>query len=220
MTHELATAQITVTKQRALVSPELAVERTSTIFSRLVRETTTDSIEVRTIVEALKDRSFGMLMIMFAVPNAVIPGISWILGAPIVLIGLQLAAGRRTLWLPDFMLRQRLSRDLFLKIASRVTKFLVWVENLMKPRFGFMTTPLVERLLGVFLSLTAIVLMMPIPWGNALPAFGIAFISIGIIERDGLAIIAGIVLGILGAIFVAAFGGAVLYAALKILNLY
>jgi hypothetical protein len=101
-----------------------------------------------------------------------------------------------------------------------VTKFLVWVENLMKPRFGFMTTPLVERLLGVFLSLTAIVLMMPIPWGNALPAFGIAFISIGIIERDGLAIIAGIVLGILGAIFVAAFGGAVLYAALKILNLY
>lgn len=201
------------------MSPSLAVERTSTVFSRLVRETTADQVEIRSIVNALKDRSFGVLMIMFAVPNAVIPGISWILGAPIVLIGLQLALGRKSLWLPEFMLRQKMSRELFQKIAARVTTFLVWIERLLKPRLGFMTTEPIQRLIGVFLTLTALVLMAPIPWGNALPAFGIAFISIGLIEKDGLAILAGMVLGILGFIFVAVFGGAVIYGILKLLGL-
>lgn len=200
--------------------PVPAVERTSTIVSRLVRETKSDTIEVRAIVEALQDRSFGVLMILFAVPNAVIPGISWIMGAPIVLMGLQIMMGRDTPWLPEFMLRQKISNELFQKIASRVTSFLAWAEKLVRPRWLWLTTNRAERFIGFFIALAAIVLMAPIPWGNALPAFSIAFFSIGLIEKDGLAIVVGFILGLLGAAFVAVFGGAVIYGILTLLGLY
>lgn len=32
----------------------------------------------------------------------------------------------------------------------------------------------------------AVVLTLPIPWGNLLPAAAIAFMTLGMIERDGL----------------------------------
>ncbi len=46
--------------------------------------------------------------------------------------------------------------------------------------------------------------MMPVPFGNALPALGISFISIGLIEKDGKAAAIGVVLGFLGAIYIGA----------------
>ncbi|MDX2263980.1 MAG: exopolysaccharide biosynthesis protein [Hyphomicrobiales bacterium] len=197
----------------------LAVERTSTIFSRLVRENTGPEVEVRNIVRGLKDRSFGMLMVMFAVPNAVIPGISFILGAPIILFALQIVWGRKTPWLPEFMLKRRLSQELFQAITRRVSKFLVWTERWLKPRWVWMSGRIGQAVLGVYLAFTAIVLMAPIPWGNALPAFSIAFISIGLIEKDGAAISIGVLLGLAGAAFVTIFGGGFIYLVLRFLGL-
>jgi hypothetical protein len=197
----------------------LAVERTSTLFARLVRDNTGPEVEVRNIVKGLKDRSFGMLMIMFAVPNAVIPGISWILGAPIVLFALQIAFGRKTPWLPEFMLRQKLSQSLFQAIATRVTKFIVWAEKWLKPRLVWMSGRTGQSILGFYLAFIAIVLMAPIPFGNALPAFSIACISAGLIEKDGYAILLGLLLGILGTIYIAGTIGALLYVALRFFGL-
>lgn len=184
------------------------IERTSAIVARLAREKAGQEVSISEIVTALQDRSFGVLMIMFALPNAVIPGISVILGLPIVLFGLQIASGRQKVWLPSFMVNKKLSASLFQTIAQRVEKFLNAIEKWLRPRWVFFFTGLGERLLGVYLSLLAIVLMAPIPFGNALPAFGISFISIGIIEKDGVAVVIGIVLGLLGAAFIAtAIGG-------------
>jgi hypothetical protein len=44
--------------------------------------------------------------------------------------------------------------------------------------------------------------MMPIPFGNALPALGIALIAVGLIEKDGKAAVIGMVLGLLGALYI------------------
>jgi hypothetical protein len=178
------------------------IERTSSVVARLARQNAGNEVEIRAIVNALKDRSFGVLMILFAMPNAVIPGISFILGSPIILFGLQMAYGRNKVWLPEFMMRQRVSDTLFQTIAYRVERFLVWIEKWMRPRLLFLFTKTSERLLGVYLAFLAAVLMAPIPFGNALPAFGISFISVGLIEKDGAAVIIGIILGFLGFLFV------------------
>lgn len=198
-------------------SPELTLQpsleaapRTSQIVANLARNASGDTIEVGTIVNALRDRSFGVLMILFAMPNAVIPGISWILGAPIVIVAMQLLLGRRKPWLPQFMLRRKLKLETFQAVAERTERFLVWIEQWLKPRFAWLTSRTAERLLGIYLALVAIVLMAPIPFGNALPALSISFIAAGLIEKDGLAILLGLVLGVAGTILVAALmGGAI-----------
>lgn len=177
-------------------------EHTSDIIRRLAENYEGHDITVETIIDALKDRSFGVLMILFALPNAVIPGISWILGAPIVILGLQIALGREEPWLPQFMQKRTIPADLFQQIAGRSVKFLVWIEKLSKPRWSPLVSGWAERVLGVFIAFAAVVLMAPIPFGNALPAFGISFISVGLIEKDGRAVAIGMLLALLGAVFI------------------
>jgi hypothetical protein len=194
------------------------IERTSEIVARFARENAGRDVTVGEIVHALQDRSFGVLMIMFALPNAVIPGISWILGAPIILFGIQLALGRKQAWLPGFMLRRTLSANMLAAIAQRVEKFLLGIEKWAKPRWLFLISNGAQRLIGIYLALLALVLMVPIPFGNAGPAFAISFLSVGIIEKDGAAVAIGIGLGLLGTLLVIVLVGGVIAAALSALT--
>jgi hypothetical protein len=44
----------------------------------------------------------------------------------------------------------------------------------------------------------AVVLTLPIPFGNWLPAFAISIIGLAIVEKDGVAVLIGIVTGVIG----------------------
>jgi len=178
-------------------------ERSSSIVSRLGVDYAGRDVSVDTVLRALGGRSFGLLTILFALPNAVIPGISFILGAPVVLFAFQLAFGRTEVWLPQFMLRKTISASLFQSILARTGKFLLWIEKRSRPRWTWLVTGFAQRVLGLYIALIAIVLMFPVPFGNALPAVGIALMSVGLIERDGKAAVAGAVLGLLGAAYIA-----------------
>jgi hypothetical protein len=86
----------------------------------------------------------------------------------------------------------------------------------LKPRWNFLTTNRIERFIGVYMTLLTIVLLVPVPFGNALPSLGLAIIAAGLLEKDGLAILVGSVVGLLGAGYVlAVFVG--LWAAIKAL---
>jgi hypothetical protein len=181
---------------------DLRPEKTSVAIRDLAQHAGGRDVTVGEILAALKDRGFGVFMILFALPNAVIPGISFILGAPVVLLALQLAFGREEVWLPDFMRRQTLSAVLFEKIAARVERFLLWIEKRSMPRWCSIVTRPGERFLGLYIAVIAGFLMIPFPFGNVLPALGIALMSVGLIEKDGKAAVIGMVLGFLGALYI------------------
>lgn len=178
------------------------IEKTSATIRRFAAQTEGTDVSLGSVLLALKDRGFGIFMILFALPNAVIPGISFVLGAPVLLFALQLASGRETVWLPDFMSRRTLSPMLFAKIAGRVEKFLLWIEKRSKPRWTWLVSGSGERVLGAYIAVVAGFLMLPVPFGNPLPALGISFMSAGLIEKDGKAAATGMVLGFLGAAYI------------------
>jgi len=181
---------------------DVRLDKTSVAIRELAERTRGRDVTVGEILAALKDRGFGVFMILFALPNAVIPGISFILGAPVVLFALQLAAGREEVWLPALMRRQKLSAELFEKVAGRVEKFLVWIEKRSMPRWCSVVTGPGERFLGLYIAVVAGFLMMPIPFGNMLPALGIALMAVGLIEKDGKAAVIGMALGLLGTLYI------------------
>ncbi len=92
--------------------------------------------------------------------------------------------------------------SLFQKIAARVERFLLWVEKRARPRWTWLVSGVAERVLGLYIAIIAAFLMMPVPFGNALPAVGISLMAIGLIEKDGKAAAAGAVIGLLGAIYI------------------
>jgi hypothetical protein len=58
------------------------------------------------------------------------------------------------------------------------------------------TSPRAERLLGLFFLALAIVIVLPIPFGNMLPAVAVFIISLGLIEADGLLVILGAIVAL------------------------
>lgn len=193
-----------------------APERTSEILSRLAEKADKETITVGSIVDALYDRSFGVVMILFALPNTVIP-IAWILGTPILLFAVQMVMGRQEPWLPEFMRRRAMNQETFSKVVSYAVRYLRKIESALKPRWNFLTTDTMERIIGVYIIFLTLVLMIPVvPFGNALPAFGISIISAGLLEKDGAAIVVGALVGLVGAAYVFSFLGGV-WVALKLL---
>ncbi len=192
-------------------------ERASEILARLAH-TELESIDVGTLLEALKDRSFGIILILFALPNAILP-VAWVLGTPILLFSIQMMLGWQQPWLPAFMKRPKLSRETFVKVMEYVSRYLAIIESWLKPRWNWLTTDRMERVIGAYLTFLTVVLLVPVPFGNALPSFGIAIIAAGLLEKDGVAIVVGSIIGLIGTVYIVALIGGVVAAGKAIFGL-
>lgn len=186
----------------------------SAALNFLAADESRERISIRDIFMAMGDRAFGALMLIFALPNCfpTPPGTSAILGAPLVFLTAQLTFGLSP-WLPGFIADRSMARKDFAAIAARMTPWLAWAERMLKPRLTFLVHPPLENLLGFFCLVLAIVLALPVPLGNILPAIAICLFSFAILERDGLVAVMGLGVAIASLIVVAS----VVYALFKAL---
>jgi hypothetical protein len=187
-------------------------------FSEILRAiadgTGSDRVSVGNLLEAMGDRGFGPLMLVFAIPNLIPapPGTSSVLGAPLVFLAAQLAFGKHP-WLPKLIADRSMARADFAALVKRVNPWLLKAERLFRPRLDTLVRPPAEYGIGVLCLILAIILVLPIPLGNNPPALAICLFSFGILERDGVWVIAGFVtsvasLAIVGGVVLALFKGA------------
>lgn len=193
--------------------PEYQPLGTSEIIARLEHEGDDNGkITVGTLIDALYDRSFGVVIILFALPNAIFP-LAFVLGIPILIFTIQMIMGRQRPWLPEFMRQRTIDRTMFSKIVLYVVKYLGKIERFLKPRWNFLTTNAMERFIGVWLTVLTLILMVPVPGGNTLPAFGITITAAGLLEKDGVAIAVGMLIGLVGSVYVVSVVGGLWAAA-------
>ena len=146
------------------------------------------------LVDAFGERGFGALMLFFGLMNiaiGIIPGTTTILGAPLLLMGLQLATRQDQLWLPRWALRRWIERDAYRSGGEKVLPRVRMVERLSRPRLHLMTSELSEILIGVATVLLAGILVLPIWGGNLVPALIISTFGFGLMQRDGLVVLVG-----------------------------
>lgn len=158
-----------------------------------------DRVRLRDVIGVLDDRAYGLLLLVLAAPNIVpnpIPGLSGMLGVPLILVAGQLMLGLRQPWLPGILADRSMSNPGFRAIVARIIPTLQRVERLLHPRLRWLCTPPFEQLLAGFCVILAVILALPIPLGNTPTALAISLIALGLIEHDGLAIAAGVVVGI------------------------
>ena len=160
--------------------------------------------------QLLGDRSFGFLLLLFALPNAIpfvgIPGVSTVTGIVLIVIALQMIAGLRRLYLPASIQQRSFSGKGFKKLIQRAAPWLAKLERGLKPRWPWLTSPRAERWLGGVCLLLALLLILPIPFGNFFPGFAVVLLALGLIEKDGVFITAGLAMTIISVI---ALGGLV-----------
>ena len=186
--------------------------RFSRLLQAMAEDTARERISVNDLVVAMGDRAFGALMLVFALPNVLPtpPGTSGLLGLPLVYLAAQLMLGQRP-WLPKFIGSRSIRREDFAAFIERAAPWLRRAERLLRPRLVFLVSPAAERLVGAVCLVLAIVLFLPVPLGNMLPALSISVFSFGILGRDGLWVICGALLAIISAVV----AGGVVFALVK-----
>lgn len=165
----------------------------SAMLMDLSADTLRERIAIGDLLVALGDRATAALQFIFAFPNVLPtpPGTSTVLGAPLVFLAAQLMLGRAP-WLPAFVARRSISRADFASLVKRIVPWLLRAESLLRPRLGALASPPMEHLIGLASLLLAVVLVLPIPLGNVLPALAISLLALGVLERDGVWVLAGI----------------------------
>ena len=135
-----------------------------------------------------------LLTLVFLIPVS-IPGVSTVFGAAILLVGISRVL-RRPLWLPAKLRERALPAA---RLRPALTGGMHWVRRLEKISRPYRLRSLVEgRAQDIFNNLAfilaALLLMAPfgfIPFSNTLPGLALLFYAIGMIQRDGTAILLG-----------------------------
>ncbi len=189
----------------------------SAVLRALADDTSRDRIAFGDLLAAFADRALAALMFVFAIPNVLPspPGLSTVLGAPLVLLAAQVGLGLNP-WLPQFIGQRSLAREDFQRLVDRVVPWLARAEKLLKPRFSWLAMPPMENLVGLFCFMLALILALPIPMGNNLPALAISLVALGLLERDGLWVSAGILTGVVAMVVVSGVLYALVQAALLV----
>jgi len=178
-------------------------KRLSDILTEIGTDTARTRISVADIMEATGARAIGALILLFAAPNVLPtpPGTSSILGMPLVYLTAQLMLGRLP-WLPKFISERSIYRADFIGMMDRAAPLLARAEKLLKPRFSLLVSAPAERVVGTICFILAMILLLPIPLGNMLPALAICLFAFGILEKDGLWIIAGAIVSAVALVIV------------------
>lgn len=177
--------------------------RTSELLREFAHSLTNDRVTLAEIVAGLGDRGLGVLIAIFALPNilpSAVPFGNVPTGLPPLIFAIQLALGVDHLIVPGFLARRTVGTRWLRALAPRVASVLSWFERLLTPRMEWVTDPRAERIVGIIAIVLAMVSTLPIPFGHNLPALGLVLIGLGLIERDGLAILIGAAIGMAGAI--------------------
>ncbi len=171
----------------------------SEIVSTIARDWPAERLTLGDLIEALGPRGYGVLIVLFALPNLLpiyIPGLSPIFGVPLLIICAQLAMGLPTPRLPGFLTRRSMRRADLRMIAEKALPWLRRVERWVKPRPSFATTRTGERLIGAYGVWLAAIVIVPLPLTNGPPSLACLIMAIGVMEEDTLTILAGAAFGV------------------------
>ena len=152
-----------------------------------------DKLSLREMVEAFGERGFGAVILMLALMALVPwpPGGKAVFSVPIILIAAELALQREKVWLPRWLLNLSVNRNSYRSAADKILPRLRRVERLTRPRWPALTGEAADVVIGLICILLALMMALPVPFGDALPGLTLALFGLGIIQRDGAFILAG-----------------------------
>jgi hypothetical protein len=171
--------------------------RISAVLSSLARNAG-ERLTVADIVSVLRDRAFAVLVVLLGLPNCLPmpPPIPLVCGLLLALVAAQLAAGRATPWLPRSLLRRSIPQDAVQRAVTRALPVLQRLERWSKPRVEFFETPVALRVVGVLLIALALGLLVAAPVIGQIPlGIAVCLVGLGLVERDGVLVMAGLLAG-------------------------
>ena len=149
------------------------------------------------IMNQLHERAFGLFLLILALPCCItlLYGIPQVVALPLMFIAAQIAIGRRTPWLPGKLAARTVTTAGLASLANRSQRWLKRLEALSHPRLAALTRAPADRFVGLALVLFSASILVPLPGTNTVPGFAVVIVAMGLLQRDGLLVIVGSVIG-------------------------
>lgn len=165
-----------------------------------------DRVSIGAMLDAVGRRSFGPILLFCglvpASPLSGIPGLPTVTAILVFIVIVQLLTGHDHFWLPQWLLRRKVSTKKFIKALDFVRKPARWVDRLIHPRLEVLTTG--PAVYVVAFACAIIALIMPplelIPFANTTTGIALSIFGLALISHDGLLVLLGfaLLLGALG----------------------
>ena len=171
------------------------------------------------LMDELQGRVYTLLLLVLALPMCQpvpLPGLSTPFGVAIALLGLRFALSQRP-WMPKRLLATKLSGNFFPAVMRGGARVLGIFEKLLHPRLtGAFEFAQMRFLAGAVVCLCGLLLLLPlpIPGTNMLPAVTVILTAAAFSERDGYCLIAASIAFLL----TLAFFGALIWGGAEILG--
>ncbi|WP_074065724.1 exopolysaccharide biosynthesis protein [Rhizobium etli] len=148
-------------------------------------------------LECMGPAGIAFTVLFLAIPALTpIPGpFGMVFGTTLALVSLQISAGRRTVWLPAIVRNRHLSFATLDLIFRHSVPMIERVEKIVRAdRMAVLTGRHAQALLGLPIFLLAVVIALPIPFGNVLPVLSLVVLAVAMMEGDGLVTLIGLLL--------------------------
>lgn len=135
------------------------------------------------------------LLVLLAAPCLLpIPGVGSVLSVALALLGLMLWQAPHQ-GLPPRLGRLSLPRDGASRSLSLLARFYDRIHRLTRPRLTALAGPAARWWLGPLTLAMAVLIFLPIPFGNLLPAASLMLAGVALAARDGLLMLASLGVG-------------------------
>ncbi len=158
-----------------------------------------ERVSLDDLLDRLGDKAIAFVLLVFAIPAIIpTPGIpaGMIFGTALAILSLQIIFRARRLVLPSILGRLAVSRSIIELTAEKAAPRLEKLERLLKPRGHVLARFAGQTLLGIVIFLMAVIIALPIPFGNMLPGITVLIIALAIAQRDDLALLGGLLMAV------------------------
>ncbi len=164
-----------------------------------------ERVSMRAMAQAHGPDAHGTLLLLLAMPCLLpVPGVGTVLGVGMAALAVAMWQGHETPRLPPRVANLELPRHWAQRVLRGLASAYALAGRHARSRLSHLAST--ERRAGISLAvgLMAVLILLPIPFGNVLPALALSLIGLGLVFRDGVAVLAGLLVS--GAALAATIG--------------
>lgn len=154
-----------------------------------------ERVSMRAMAQAYGPEAHGTLLLLLAMPCLLpVPGVGTVLGLGMAALAVAMWLGHCAPCLPQRVAELELPRHWAQRVLVGLASAYVLAGRHARARLSHLAIFGRRSATALAVGLMAAIIVMPIPFGNLLPAVALVFIGLGLVFRDGVAVILGLLM--------------------------
>ena len=154
-----------------------------------------ERVSMRAMAQAHGPEAHGTLLLLLAMPCLLpVPGVGMVLGVGMAALAVAMWRGHCAPCLPKQVAELELPRHWAQRVLVGLASAYALAGRHARARLSHLANPGRRSATALAVGLMAGIVVMPIPFGNLLPAVALVLIGLGLVFRDGVAVILGLLM--------------------------